>query len=136
MYYSDKGHVVVRKNTVELIQTEEAEDYFGKEDYRQYWDDYDITEEDVTEWHVFLKEFEIVGSGFLVNQDFYYGQNYMFVARRKSDGKDFGIQYFHGGGKYGESMFQDALNDDYETYSFKPVETFTILGYRYKEEQC
>lgn len=134
MKYNDDGHLVIRKNTIEMIYNGEADYYFGDEDYRQYWDEYDITEEDVTEWREFLKEFDILGQEFLVNEDFYYGQTYMFVIQRKSDEKKFGIQYFHGGGKYGESMFNEEINDDYETYSFKTVEPFAIQGYRYESD--
>lgn len=133
MHYNEEGHLVVRKNTVELIESEEAEYYFGMEYYRQYWEEYNITEEDVTEWELFTSKFKVVSHSSLVNEDFAYGMNYMFVIRRKGDGRLFGIQYFYGGGKYGESMFREEVNDDDATYSFKPVESFAIEGFRYEK---
>lgn len=134
MQYNDNGYLVIRKNVAEQVYFEEADYYFGDEDYKQYWEEHGITEDDVSEWRELLNQFDILGREFLVNEDFYYGQTYMFVIQRKSDGAKFGIRYFYGGGKHGESMFQEEINDDYETYSFKPVEPFVIQGYRYESD--
>lgn len=133
MHYNEKWDLVLRKNVAERIY-EEDEYYFTNEDFRQYWEEYGITEEDLKEWKEFTSKFEVISRSSLANEDLYYGQNYMFVIRRNEDDKEFGLQYFHGGGKHGEPMFTNEIDDNYETYSFAPVEPFSIPGYRYKEE--
>ena len=84
--------------------------------------------------------FETVGK-FMSNphESFYQGLDFMSVIRRKSDGNLFGFEYWEDISKHGEPYAEPngedfpelEENDDYGWYVFKPVESFTITGYKY-----
>lgn len=94
----------------------------GEEDYQTFWD-----------------EFELLGTQFLGDpqEDFYQGQTYTIVYKRKSDGALFGFRYWHGGGKHGEAWIEpngDEFGIGWDdprgsAYVFLPVREFQITGY-------
>lgn len=95
----------------------------------------DVMDED--QQTIFEKDFELVGSDFLENTDFYQGLRKTAVIKRKADGVLFGYAYFDDISKYGEAYIEangDSHGfDDYETFVWLPVKEVQILGYEVVE---
>lgn len=127
----DGDTLKIREKTLHLIYTEEADFYFDRAGGEEYWEDYELTEEDAQEWRDFNNEFVVLRTDALASEDFYQGMDYMFVVKRKRDNNLFGMTYYHGGGKYGESHFTEE--SDGEEYSLDPVRLHYIETYEFEK---
>jgi hypothetical protein len=80
----------------------------------------------------FLENFTMGPRAISSVEDFPYGITYCQVITRKSDGRQFGYEYYYGGGKYGEPYPEPNGDDygfDYNTYVWLPVEASGLSTY-------
>lgn len=95
--------------------------------------DPDLTYADMAEFAAFKAEFT-GPERFLENEDFgNYGANRFQVIQRRATGECFGLAYYEGLGKHGETIVEE--DDDSEgEYTFVPVEAYPITAFRVKGE--
>lgn len=114
----------------------------------EYQDDYDLLHEmSEVDTDINGEKYKIVTQT-LANDDYYQGLNLTSVIQRLSDGKLFGYTYFEDISKHGETYIDSngddfgyegdcEVEDDYNTfysyYVFRPVEQWTLEGYRVVE---
>lgn len=127
MKYVD-GNLHIGANALLMIYNEE--DSYILE-HPEYWEDEGYTQEDMDELAAVLDAFEVADEAALENEHFYYGMNYIFVLRRRQDGAYFGVSYFHMGGKYGESQFDESFDWEAGMYVLRPVEPHSIPTFKF-----
>lgn len=110
---------------------------------------YNVTWSETENIAAFETDFEIVDGDHQAGTDYYQGLAFMSLIRRKSDGRLFGYPTWRPLAKHADTGDVDPNGEDHgfeyefdtdynviggEIYVWLPVETFTITGYRIKDE--